>query len=93
MSALEIFFPLLGFDLLELVLNWEQSPLKFDIEGYEQYADEHIFGQIVDMGYETPNTIIILNTLSILLLVYFIQFLVLVVTWVFVKATENEYGG
>lgn len=45
------------------------------------------------MGYESPNTIFILNTLAILLVVYFVQFLVLVVAWVFVKATENEYGG
>lgn len=70
MSAIEVFFPLLGFDLLEVVLDWEKSPLKFDFDGYEAYSEEFIYGQVNDMGYDMPNTILVLNTLAILLLLY-----------------------
>lgn len=45
-STIEIFFPLLGFDILSLVVDWEKTPLDFDFDGYDAYAEDHINLQI-----------------------------------------------
>ena len=69
-STMEIYFPILGFDLLEVFINWEDSVLKFDFDGYEDFSENKIQGQVNDIGYDTPNTIITLNTLAFVLVLY-----------------------
>lgn len=69
-STMEIYFPILGFDLLEVFINWEDSVLKFDFDGYDDFSENKIQGQVNDIGYDTPNTIITLNTLAFVLVLY-----------------------
>ena len=92
-TTIEIFFPLLGFDMLSLVLDWENFFLNFDFDAMDAYTEDNIYFQIQDMGYDSPNSIILLSTLAIVLILYFLQIVFLIFLKIFIHCTENKYGG
>ena len=82
-TLISILIPVVGFDILENVLDWEwfnQLVNLFDFEEHE-LVGEKIFAQITDIGYETFNTLMILNTLGVVLIFYLIKVLV----WLILK--------
>lgn len=86
--------PILGFDVLERFLDWEsQTLIDFDFDRQDSFSNDKIFFQIVEIGYECPNSIILLNTLAVVLLLYVLKFIILAQVSAFVFLTKGKYGG
>jgi len=80
------------FDVIEVALDWEsQNVLKFDFDMHER-MEETTYAQIVDIGYESHNSILLLNTLAIMTTLYFLQVVVLLIVSFTVFLTSGFYG-
>ena len=58
-AMISILIPVVGFDILESLMDWEKLDSYlglFDFEQHEQIADK-VFSQIVDIGYESFNSL------------------------------------
>lgn len=68
---------MLGFDLLESVLDWEeQQVIEFDFERHYVFSEKHMHEQTRDIGYEQANSIMLLNTLVVVMFLYFAKLIV-----------------
>lgn len=75
-ALISILIPVVGFDILESFMNWEllDSIVKlFDFKVHDKIGDE-LFNQIIDIGYESFNSLMNLNTLGIVLFAYILKF-------------------
>ena len=52
-----------------------------------------MFLQFQDIGYQNPNTIIILNTLAFFVFLYFFALMAFILVSVFIFFTNGDYGG
>ena len=79
MTLIVIIIPVVGFDILEALLDWEQVNEHFEIFNFSEHekVSEKIFAQITELGYETFNSIMILNTIGFILIFYILK----VVLW------------
>ena len=94
MTFIQILIPTLNFDILETWLDWEKfNIIKFDFEGQKLFAQTKMYNQMIEIGYETPNSLILLNTLAIVLLIYVIKFVVLGIVTIYQKITKSESFG
>ena len=75
MLLIAIIIPVVGFDVLESFLDWELLNEIYTIFDFEEHelVGERIFSQIVDIGYESFNSIMLLNTIGIVLIIYLIK--------------------
>lgn len=76
MLLISILVPFVGFDIMETYMDWEAlnesfSGEIFDFNEHETIYDR-VYTQIVDIDYESFNSIMILNTLGFILLFYLI---------------------
>ena len=73
MSLIGIVIPVVGFDVMETYMDWEAlnnlGVHLFDF-GYHYTISDKVFNQIIDLGFESFNALMILNTLGVLLLLY-----------------------
>lgn len=93
MMIIKALFPTIGFDIMDSVLEWEdQSLVEFNFKQHDTIKDK-VFNQLVDIGYDSFNSIMILQTLGVIVLFYFIQVLFCAQLLLFVRITKNKYGG
>ena len=70
MLLISSLIPTIGFDLLEAFFDWEeQRVLRFNNDRHDSIKDVY-FNQICDLGYDSFNSIMLLQTLAVLLVLY-----------------------
>ena len=85
--------PLLEFDILESVLNWDdQSILTFNTSAVDKFK-ETFPQQAQEVEYDNFNTLRLLNTLGIVILFYLFKVLMYGKISIYVKLTHGKYGG
>ena len=85
--------PTVSFDFLEAFFEWDsQQILSFNFEEHDKIK-ERIFNQLVDIGYDSLNNIMLLQTLAVVLFIYIIQISLLGLFTLFITLTKNKYGG
>ena len=96
MALFENLVPLMQFDIIEarsalgVETGWEDMPLiKFDIERHEKMMDQ-IFSQILDIGYDSFNYMVLLNTLAIMVMFYCLKVIIYNFLKLFIKITKNK---
>ena len=93
MIIIRALFPTIGFDIMDSVLEWEeQGVIQFNFEKHDSIKDT-VFNQLVDIGYDSFNSIMMLQTLAVIVLFYFFQVFCWTLLKLFVWVTKNKYGG
>ena len=73
MNQFGIILPLLQFDFMDVFIDWEeQSVIPFNKEALSVYQEE-FSPQMQTIGYKSYNSIIILNTIGLMMVLYVIQ--------------------
>jgi len=71
-SFIEQIMSMVGLDVLDLLVDWEEQPgaslMKFDFERHEQKEDD-ISNMMQDLGFSSHNSILVLNTVAVVLLI------------------------
>jgi len=93
MNMFAILIPIVGFDIMSLKFDWEenQSILTFDIKKQEEFMDG-VKPQMLDIGYGSPNSIMILNIVGMLLVIYCARLTVLILLSIYTLLTCGLYG-
>ena len=94
MTFIQILIPTLNFDILETWLDWENfNIIKFDFEGLKLFSQTKMYYQMIEIGYEMPTSLILLNTVAIVSLLYVIKIVVLSIVTIYQKVTKRESFG
>ena len=93
MIMLEAVVPVISFDLLETFFDWEsQDVVEFNFDKHSIIKEE-IFNQLVDIGYDSFNSVMLLQTLAVFVILYFLQVLFWAYLYIFVRLSKNRWGG
>ena len=92
MTLIVIIIPVVGFDVLEALLDWEELNETYEIFNFSVHntISEKIFAQITELGYETFNSLMILNTIGFVLIFYLLKFVLWVVLKIIVTFCKNN---
>ena len=92
-SLISQMIPVVGFDILETIIDWEVVNESFSIFnfGEHEFLSERIFAQLNDIGYETFNAVMILNTIGIVLVLYVIKVILLSLFASLAFMCKNKY--
>lgn len=87
MTLISIIIPVVGFDVLESTLDWEWVDSMFPIFDFNEHelVGERLFNQLTDIGYETFNSLMILNTIGFIFLFLVLKILFWVIMMVVAK--------
>ena len=92
MTIIAILIPIVGFDILETYLDWELVNEWRPVFNFDEHnkIDDRIFGQIIDIDYESFNSIMLLNTLGILLIIYVFKVFLSIILKLILMLTKKE---
>lgn len=91
MMLISIIIPVVGFDVLESTLDWEWVDSMFPIFDFTEHelVGEKLFNQLTDIGYETFNSLMILNTIGFIFLFLVFKILFWMFMMVIAKLIKN----
>lgn len=93
MLFVSVMIPTVGFDVLESFFDWEsQQVIEFNFTRHEVMEDE-VFNQLIDVGYDSFNSIMLLQTIGIILFIYLLQVLFIGSVALFVYLSKDRCGG
>ena len=55
--------------------------------------EDEVFNQLIDVGYDSFNSIMLLQTIGVILFVYLLQVLFIGCVAIFVYLSKNKWGG